>query len=170
MLSVLWASQSITCVGCNIDLSLSLYLSIYLSHVDRISSFVSWALKSWAFRCLLKMRCVLKVEVSPKLMNVQTIWDQLKDSFIMFCSFAFFGFMPLLAFCVFPLIWPHLSHHQLFVIACVITGLTLFCLGSLKAKFGAAHWLRSGLEMLVLGGACATIAFVIGRLVGEMAS
>ena len=53
----------------------------------------------------------------------------------MFCSFAGFGAMPLLGYVVIPASFPDLSEDSLFVAACIVTGLVLFFLGSLKSKF-----------------------------------
>lgn len=90
---------------------------------------------------------------------------------IMFCSFAFFGAMPLLGYVLIPLSFPDLDESFLFVAACVVTGIVLFFLGSIKASFSASNWFISGSETLLLGGACATVAFTIGHyvngLVGE---
>lgn len=83
----------------------------------------------------------------------------------MFCSFAFFGILPLLGYVIFPSVFPFMSPDQLFLSACVVTGIVLFFLGSVKSTFCASHWFNSGLETLLLGGTCATVAFSIGQLV-----
>lgn len=54
------------------------------------------------------------------------------DGLVTFCSFVFFGFFPLLGYCIFPFLWPDLSPHTLFTIACVSAALTLFALGAVK--------------------------------------
>ena len=61
--------------------------------------------------------------------------ESMKEGFVMFCSFAFFGAMPLLAYTVIPWLFPHLEPEALFELACVVTGLVLFFLGSIKSKF-----------------------------------
>lgn len=95
--------------------------------------------------------------------------DHVKESFregvIMFCSFAFFGALPLVGYVVFPAAFPHMSEDQLFFSACIVTGIVLFFLGSVKSTFCASHWFSSGMETLLLGGACATVAFTIGQFV-----
>ena len=95
--------------------------------------------------------------------------NSLKDGFVMFCSFAFFGMLPILGFAIVPMLDPNLSEHDLFMVACVITGLALFGLGAFKARFNEKFYLRSGLETVVLGGVCAMVAFVVGRLVANFA-
>ena len=47
--------------------------------------------------------------------------NSLKDGFVMFCSFAFFGMLPILGFAVVPALDPSLSDHDLFLVACAIT-------------------------------------------------
>jgi vacuolar iron transporter family protein len=89
----------------------------------------------------------------------------------MFCSFAAFGAMPLLGYVLIPLSFPDLDESYLFIAACIVTGIVLFFLGSIKANFSASNWICSGLETFLLGGTCATVAFSIGHyvnmLVGE---
>jgi hypothetical protein len=53
----------------------------------------------------------------------------------MFLSFATFGAMPLLGYVIIPISFPELESDVLFKAACVITGLVLFFLGSVKSKF-----------------------------------
>jgi VIT1/CCC1 family predicted Fe2+/Mn2+ transporter len=54
---------------------------------------------------------------------------------IMFLSFATFGAMPLLGYVIIPILFPHLGPEILFEAACIVTGLVLFFLGSVKSKF-----------------------------------
>ena len=54
---------------------------------------------------------------------------------IMFCSFAFFGALPLVGYVVFPSAFPNMSEDQLFFSACIVTGIVLFFLGSVKSTF-----------------------------------
>ena len=52
----------------------------------------------------------------------------------------------------------------------IITGCTLFALGTVKSTFGAGIWWRSGLEVSGIGGAAAFVAYftaqAVERLVG----
>jgi VIT1/CCC1 family predicted Fe2+/Mn2+ transporter len=54
---------------------------------------------------------------------------------IMFCSFAFFGALPLVGYLVFPSAFPNMSEEELFLAACAVTGVVLFFLGSVKSTF-----------------------------------
>ncbi|CAM9160095.1 unnamed protein product [Discosporangium mesarthrocarpum] len=94
--------------------------------------------------------------------------DTIKEGFIMFLSFATFGAMPLLGYVVVPFIYPELSINALFIVACAVTGASLFAMGAIKSQFGTLAWYSSGAEMLLLGGACAALAYLIGMGVQEM--
>eukprot|EP00934_Nitzschia_sp_Nitz4_P001375 Nitzschia sp. Nitz4//scaffold48_size128905//70480//71730//NITZ4_003601-RA/size128905-augustus-gene-0.8-mRNA-1//1//CDS//3329552985//1375//frame0 len=98
--------------------------------------------------------------------------DHVRESFnegvIMFLSFASFGAMPLLGYVVFPLVFDDLDQTTLFVAACSVTACVLFFLGSVKSKFANANWFWSGVETLLLGGTCATVAFTIGYYVNRL--
>ena len=90
----------------------------------------------------------------------------LKNAVATFLSFVTFGSLPLMVYLI--------SEFSLFggldgflekkalLIACAITGLTLFALGAVKAKVTGRNRLRSGLEMLLIGGIAAAVAYGIG--------
>jgi len=86
------------------------------------------------------------------------------EGFVTFCSFIFFGFFPLMVYCIFPFAFPGMTDHQLFVLAGVVSGLTLFVLGTVKSQFSVKPWWKSGLEMLVIGMTLCAIAYSIGSL------
>lgn len=88
----------------------------------------------------------------------------LQNAIITFLSFQVFGLVPLLAY-VFSLFFPALSGHA-FLLASSLTATTLFILGSLKSLFARTNWLRSGLEMLLIGGMAAVVAYLVGYFLG----
>lgn len=94
--------------------------------------------------------------------------DLIKEGVIMFLSFSGFGALPLLGYAVCPLLFPNLPAHTLFLIACAVTAITLFLMGAVKARFTTRRWYVSALEMLVLGGCCAAVAYEIGSLVNAL--
>ena len=51
-----------------------------------------------------------------------------------------------------------------FLIAMVLAGAALFGLGAAKVFITKLNWLRSGLEMLVVGGLAAGVAYLVGHL------
>mmetsp|Transcript_23661 Transcript_23661/g.65688 ORF Transcript_23661/g.65688 Transcript_23661/m.65688 type:complete len:304 (-) Transcript_23661:53-964(-) len=94
--------------------------------------------------------------------------QSMKEGFVMFCSFAFFGTAPLLGYTLIPWLFPHLEREVLFRAACLVTGLVLFFLGSIKSNFSRTNWFWSGCETLILGGTCATVAYTIGYFVNQL--
>lgn len=82
-----------------------------------------------------------------------------------FFSFFTFGLIPLLAY-VFATFIPGMVEYS-FILASGLTGLTLFLLGALKSRVTHSSWLRSGLEMLVVGGFAALFAYLVGYVLGQ---
>ncbi|KAG5191035.1 VIT family-domain-containing protein [Tribonema minus] len=93
--------------------------------------------------------------------------DSLKEGLLMFLSFAIFGSLPLLSYIVAPHISGDVTGQQLFLCSCIVTGVCLFVAGACKSAFSARGWLFSGLETLLLGGACAGLAFEVGAFVAD---
>lgn len=93
------------------------------------------------------------------------VQESFREGVVMFLSFAFFGAMPLLGYVIIPSLFPDLDEGVLFTSACIITGAVLFFMGSVKSFFSKQHWIRCGMETLLLGGACATVAYTIGQVV-----
>jgi VIT1/CCC1 family predicted Fe2+/Mn2+ transporter len=91
----------------------------------------------------------------------------LKNAVATFLSFGLFGFIPLsthlLSYSV-----PALQDHA-FLMASVLTGVTLFLLGALKVRITEKNWLKSGIEMLVVGGVAAAAAYLIGHVLSGLA-
>jgi VIT1/CCC1 family predicted Fe2+/Mn2+ transporter len=88
------------------------------------------------------------------------IWNALTTFF----SFLTFGFIPLLIFVV--SFFTDFFQQHIFLIACVLTGITLFLLGSYKVRFTLQKWYVSGLEMLMIGGIASLAAYFIGKFLG----
>jgi VIT1/CCC1 family predicted Fe2+/Mn2+ transporter len=84
-----------------------------------------------------------------------------------FLSFVLFGFVPLLSYVTGYI--GNFGAAFAFPAACVLTALTLFTLGSLKVRFTGRPWAGSGLEMLLVGGVAALVAFGIGHLLQGLA-
>jgi VIT1/CCC1 family predicted Fe2+/Mn2+ transporter len=91
------------------------------------------------------------------------IQESFREGVVMFCSFATFGAFPLLGYVIIPLCFPDLSADVLFASACIVTGIVLFLMGCVKSVFSSSRWFYCGIETLLLGGACATVAYVIGQ-------
>lgn len=111
---------------------------------------------------------MMQQELELQVPDEDHVEQSMKEGFVMFCSFAFFGTAPLLGYTLIPWIFPHLESHTLFQSACVVTGLVLFLLGSIKSNFSRTNWFWSGCETLFLGGTCATVAYTIGYFVNGL--
>lgn len=90
--------------------------------------------------------------------------EPFKNALVTFLSFFIFGLIPLLAY-VFSMFLPFMLEHA-FLIASILTGMTLFILGTLKSRMTQSNWLKSGLEMLAVGGLAAAAAYLIGSVLG----
>jgi VIT1/CCC1 family predicted Fe2+/Mn2+ transporter len=88
--------------------------------------------------------------------------NPVKNASVTFVSFALFGFIPLLAYVLAGLV-PFLKKIE-FIIACTLTLLTLFTLGALKTKVTQRNWIKSGIEMVIVGGLASGAAYYIGYL------
>lgn len=136
---------------------IDIYIERGMSDVDATSVITTMA-KYKDFFVDLMMVHELELQVPEK----DHIKESCKEGLVMFCSFAILGSMPLLGYVIIPISFPYLGEESLFLSACVITGVVLFLLGCLKSTFCSQHWIISGTESLLLGGACATVAFTIG--------
>ena len=88
----------------------------------------------------------------------------------MFAAFTLFGMLPVVAFVVADTIVPDAQNGDLFTVACAVTGMSLFGLGALKARFADKRYFHSGLETTLLGGACAAVAYFVGAAVANAVS
>jgi VIT1/CCC1 family predicted Fe2+/Mn2+ transporter len=84
----------------------------------------------------------------------------LKESFITFFSFIFAGLTPLIPF-LFNL-------KNSFLISSLILVLILFALGSFKSINTKKSWIIGGIEMLVVGGLAAVVAYIVGFLADKI--
>lgn len=90
----------------------------------------------------------------------------LKNAIVTFLSFSVFGVVPLLIY-VLSMYIPGLLQNA-FYIAALLTGMTLFILGAAKSKITQSNWLKSGFEMLVIGGLAALVAYGVGVILGSI--
>jgi VIT1/CCC1 family predicted Fe2+/Mn2+ transporter len=85
-----------------------------------------------------------------------------------FGAFLVAGSVPLLAYLL-GLFVP-INPDAAFPISVVLSGIALFALGAAKVLITERSWFRSGLEMLVVGGAAAAVAYVVGYLLQGLVS
>lgn len=91
---------------------------------------------------------------------VQSSANPIRAGATTFAAFVIAGAIPLVSY-VAAIAFPLLATKS-FVLACILTLLTLFAVGSARSLIIAKSWWRAGTEMLVIGGLAAMIAFLIG--------
>lgn len=78
-----------------------------------------------------------------------------------FSAFLVCGLVPLIPYL--------LGWGSSFLVACVMTGITFFLIGSFKSRWSTAGWLRSGLETFLVGALAAGLAYGVGVLLKGIA-
>lgn len=136
---------------------IELYMGKGLSMEDAsiITNILSKNKEAWVDVMMVEELGILEEEESP-----------LKNALVTFFSFLIFGFIPVGAYVASNKI--ALISDNTFIIACILTGFTLFTLGSLKVKITGKNWILSGLEMLIVGGIAAGSAYGIGILLSGL--
>jgi len=74
-------------------------------------------------------------------------------------SFGLAALVPIL-----PFVFPSLSCTGALIASIVATVVTLFGVGAMKTIFSRKSWVRSGLEMMIIGASAAAITYMIGTL------
>ena len=89
----------------------------------------------------------------------------LKNGLATFIAFTVAGFLPLT-----PYVFSTIFNYSLDAIrySLFMAGLALFLVGSLRTLITRRHWLRSGLEMLIIGAVAATVAYATGFLLHKL--
>jgi len=78
---------------------------------------------------------MMQQELELQVPDEDHVQESMKEGAMMFLSFAGFGALPLLGYVIIPVSFPSLGEDALFKAACIVTGLVLFLLGSVKSKF-----------------------------------
>lgn len=84
----------------------------------------------------------------------------LTDAFLMFASYATFGAIPILLFCLGSTGLS--SSRELFVLSAGSSLVVLGLLGVVKSTFSGSNWVVSALEALLVGLVCAAVSYVLG--------
>ncbi len=85
----------------------------------------------------------------------------LKQGIIEFFSFTLVGFLPLLPFI--------LNLPSKFMLSTIIVGTVLFIIGGLRAAYVGKKVFQGGIEMFLVGGAAAFIAYIVGFMLKNYA-
>lgn len=80
-----------------------------------------------------------------------------------FISFAFFGSMPIIGFFAHEII-----DVDPFLLSAIVTAITMFVLGALRASVGRKKWYLTGLENLIIGAIASLVAYYCGKLLSSM--
>jgi VIT1/CCC1 family predicted Fe2+/Mn2+ transporter len=88
--------------------------------------------------------------------------NPVRSSLTTFAAFALAGLLPLIVFIIG--VFTPIAFNTSFYIAAGISALTLFGLGAAKVKVTGLNPVRSGLEMLLVGGGAAAVAYLVGLL------
>jgi VIT1/CCC1 family predicted Fe2+/Mn2+ transporter len=80
----------------------------------------------------------------------------LRQGVVTFVAFNLVGILPLIPF-VFD--FPHKFPYSI-----AIVSVAMFSVGAARSRFIKKNWIRSGLEMLFIGGFAATVAYFTGEL------
>jgi len=78
-----------------------------------------------------------------------------------FIAFNIAGFIPM-----FPYVFD-LSGK--FFVSILMVAVALFTIGAFRSKFIKKNWIRSGIEMLLIGGLAASVAYITGELLKDIA-
>jgi len=98
--------------------------------------------------------------------NIESHTLAVKRGLYTFTSFIIFGSVPLMTYIIAP--FSEMIRTNKFFFACFLTGATLFVLGALKTQFTKKNWLKSGFEMLSIGGLCAIVAYLVGHILAGL--
>jgi VIT1/CCC1 family predicted Fe2+/Mn2+ transporter len=121
------------------------------SHMaDKLTEIITSNKKVWVDIMMTEELGILPTEnVSP--------W---KSALTTFLSFIIAGSMPLMFFVI--------SYatviDNVFALSAITTAVSLFVVGALRVKITKKNWIKSGIEMLLVGGIAATVAYLIGYL------
>lgn len=86
----------------------------------------------------------------------------LRHGLVTFCAFATAGAIPLVAY------FPRDLAVDRFATSCALSLLTLFAVGATRALVTVRRWWTSGLEMLAVGAAAGTFAYLVGAAVAAL--
>lgn len=120
-------------------------------HLDMVVKIITSKKKTWVDSMIRDELGLYMEEKTP-----------LKSAIVTFLSFIILGFVPLTLFVI--SMFTQIDIPDTFMLSIILTSIALFVVGSMKTMITDTHWLRSGLEMLVIGGFAASVAYAIGYL------
>lgn len=112
--------------------------------------------KQWVDTMLLEELHIIPEQSSPIIAGMMTFFSFVVAGFIPLLSYVLASFIPLFETSTYP-------------ISVGLTFATIFAVGSLRVYVTGKRWWTSGLEMLLVGGATAIVAYFIGYLLKGLA-
>ncbi len=94
--------------------------------------------------------------------NIQPV----KGAAFTFAAFLLMGSVPLIAY-VFQSFF-ELADDKAFIITIIATLASLTVVGAIRGKFSERRWWISALETTAIGGAAASIAYIVGKLLSQL--
>jgi len=91
----------------------------------------------------------------------------IKSALVTFLSFNVIGFIPLLAYVL--SYFSNSFRGNTFTLSVILTSVAFFIVGSVKGRIVGMRWFFSGFETLLIGGAAAIIAYIVGYLLRGLA-
>ena len=89
--------------------------------------------------------------------------SEIKSSFIIFVAFILGSLFPTLPYLL--LQGSHIEPTTLFIIATTVTVIGLFIAGALKKFVTGVNWIKSGVEMLIVGFFAFSVSYLIGLVI-----
>jgi len=87
---------------------------------------------------------------------------------VTFLAFILIGVIPLLGYTLQAFMkWENVD---LFLGTSIATLAALFLVGTVKSRFSKRNWVMAGLETALIGGVAASMAYIIGNLLGGLLS
>lgn len=124
--------------------------------LEKVVEVITGDKKQWVDTMLLEELHIIPEQKSPYMAGFMT-----------FASFVVAGFVPLLSY-VLSYVFPFFAQYS-YVISIALTFAIIFAVGSLRVYVTGKRWWSSGLEMLLVGGATAVVAYLIGYLLKGLA-
>lgn len=103
---------------------------------------------------------MMREELNLSFNKKQVPW---KEALATFVSFVVAGFVPIA-----PFLFLNVDGVYLLMIAVIATASALFAVGSMRTLITGGRWFVSGIEMLIVGGIAATLAYAIGFFVRQI--
>lgn len=88
--------------------------------------------------------------------------DPRKSAFFTFLAFVVIGGIPLTPYFFYSLLWEYS-----FLLSGIATAIALFAVGAMRTLATGGNYFKAGIEMLLIGGSAATVAYFIGRLIEQ---